>query len=224
MGMGSSWSPCSRQLQWGPACPCPLHSRKLRHMVGGCWSVCSCPPLHSQAPPAPARHPLHFDIFQVTLDFIHCCHKLEANTVALIHCEYLCGQSRGERGWAGRRVSLDKGTGVTLTVSTVCATCTGSSPSRASTVTWYCPFSEPSRLLATLQGQGRQRPHRTFLGGHHDLPNSTLPPNPGQDPGWLCPLANLRWPCPHLCLAAGRSRAAFLHPSPHPWPHWMLPT
>lgn len=45
---------------------------------------------------------------------------------------------------------LGWGMGVTLTFSTVCALCTGSSPSRASTVTLYCPFSDSSRLLATL--------------------------------------------------------------------------
>lgn len=45
---------------------------------------------------------------------------------------------------------LGWGRGETLTFSTVCAVCTGSSPSLASTVTLYCPFRDSSRLLATL--------------------------------------------------------------------------
>ena len=106
-----------------------------------------CTAMH---PPSPAQHPLRFDAFRITLDFIHRCDKLEANAVVLINCKDLHGESRGGWGWAGHRVSPDGGTGVTLTFSTVCAVCTGASPSRASTVTWYSPFSEPSRLLATL--------------------------------------------------------------------------
>lgn len=78
-------------------------------------------------PPPTARHSLRFDIFRVTLDLIHCCRELEANTVALIHCEDLHGKSRGEQGWAGCRASPDRGMGVTLTFSTVCAVCAGAS-------------------------------------------------------------------------------------------------
>lgn len=136
-------------LPWSPS-----QSVKLGYTVSGSSPARSCL-LHPNAKPctpphAPPWHPLRSDILGVTLDFIHCYHKLEANTVALIHCEDLRGESRSKQGWAGRGVSLEREMGVTLTFSTVCAVCTGASPSRASTVTWYCPFSEASRLVATL--------------------------------------------------------------------------
>lgn len=174
-----------------------------------------CTAMH---PPSPALHPLHFDIFRVTLDFIHRCHELEANAVALIYREDLCEESRGERGWAGHGASPDGGTGVTLTFSTVCAVCTGASPSRASTVTWYCPFSEPSRLLATLQGWGHQRPHGTSP----KLQPATVPRAGPQD-GFV-PLPACAGPA---CTSALRQTGAephSPHPGPDPWPHWMLPT
>lgn len=103
-------------LPWSPS-----WSMKLGETVCGSWPACSCSPLPSPAPTTPARHPLHFDIFSVTLDFIHRCHELEANAVALIYCKDLCGESRGEQGWAGQGASLDGGAGVTLTFSMVCA-------------------------------------------------------------------------------------------------------
>lgn len=49
---------------------------------------------------------------------------------------------------------------MTLTLRVVCVACCGAALSRASTVTWYCPFSELSRLLATLRGWG----HPIWLG------------------------------------------------------------
>lgn len=79
MGMGSSSTPCSPWLQWGQP-------------------ACSCPPLHSHQPKLPslAWLPLRFDSLDVTLNFIHRCHELEANAVALIHREDLHVEHRGE--------------------------------------------------------------------------------------------------------------------------------
>lgn len=66
------------------------------------------PGLHAHVPccramhlPSPVLHHLHFDIFGVSLDFVHRCHKLEANAVALIHREDLHRESRAKQGWAG---------------------------------------------------------------------------------------------------------------------------
>lgn len=84
------------------------------HEVGrhGRW-VLACmlvlPAAEPCTPPSPALRPLRFDTFGVSLDFIHRFHELEVNAVALIHCEDLRGESRGERGWAECGASPDGG-------------------------------------------------------------------------------------------------------------------
>lgn len=107
--------------------------------------------------PSPCQAPIQSDAFQIALHFVHCCHKLEVNAIALVHCEDLCGDSR-VRGAQQSVGHPQRGDGVTLTMRVVCVACCGAALSRASTVTWYCPFSELSRLLATLRGWGHQHP------------------------------------------------------------------